>query len=91
MTRDGINLAFLREENAMDEVLTMEEINVRYAPNWVLIADPQTDEHHHVLAGKVLFVSPDREAVYDKALELRPTDCAIRFLGEWPTDVEFTL
>ena len=75
----------------MDEVLTMEKIKARYAPNWVLIVDPQTNEHHHVQAGKILFVSPDREAVYDKALELRPADCAIRFLGEWPTDVEFIL
>jgi hypothetical protein len=83
--------ASLHEENAMDEALAMEEIKARYAPNWVLIVDPQTDEHHHVLAGKILFTSPDREAVYDKALELRPTDCAIRFLGEWPTNVEFIL
>lgn len=75
----------------MDDVLKMEEIKARYAPNWVLIGDPQTDENHHVLAGKVLFVSPDREAVYDKALELRATNCAFRFLGEWPSDVEFVL
>jgi len=52
---------------------SMEEIKAHYAPNWILIGDAQSDEHHHVLAGKVLFVSPDREAVYDTALELRPT------------------
>jgi hypothetical protein len=75
----------------MDEVLTMEEIKPRYAPNWVLIGDAQTDEDHHVLAGKVLFASPNREAVYDKALELRSTNCAFRFLGEWRKDVEFVL
>jgi hypothetical protein len=82
---------FLRGGEAMDEVLTMDEIKVRYAPNWVLIGDPQTDEYHHVLAGRVLYVSPDREAVYNKALELRPTNCAFRFLGEWPRDMEFVL
>jgi hypothetical protein len=81
----------LREGDAMDEVLTIEEIKARYAPNWVLIGDPQTDDYHHVLAGEVLVVSPDREAVYDKALELRPTNCAFRFLGEWPKDAEFIL
>ncbi|MGC8639587.1 MAG: hypothetical protein ACP5XB_06875 [Isosphaeraceae bacterium] len=75
----------------MDEVLTMEEIKTRYALNWVLSGDLQTDEQHHVLAGKVLFASPDREAVYDKALELRPTNCACRFLEEWPENVEFVL
>ena len=42
----------------MDEVLTMEEIKARYAPNWVLIGDPQADEHHHVLAGKVVVRGP---------------------------------
>jgi hypothetical protein len=35
----------------------------------VLIGDPQTDEHHHVHAGKVLFHSPDREEVYRQAIE----------------------
>jgi hypothetical protein len=83
--------ALLGEGEMMDEVLTMEEINARYAPNWVLIGDPQTDAYQRVLGGKVLFASPFREAVYDKALELRPTHCAFRFLGEWPTDVEFIL
>jgi hypothetical protein len=28
----------------MDEVLTIEEMKVRYAPEWVLIGDPETDE-----------------------------------------------
>ena len=72
-------------------MLTMDEIKARFAPNWVLIGDPRTDENQHVLAGMVLFASPDREAVYDKALELRPVNSAFRFLGEWPKDVEYLL
>jgi hypothetical protein len=28
-------LAFLREVSAMSEILTMEQITARYAPNWV--------------------------------------------------------
>jgi len=43
---------FARKENSMDQVLTTDEISARYAPNWVLIGDPQTDENHHVLAGR---------------------------------------
>ena len=28
----------------MDEILTIDEIQSRYAPEWVLIGEPQTDE-----------------------------------------------
>ncbi len=28
----------------MNEVLTIDEIRSRYAPDWVLIADPEVDE-----------------------------------------------
>jgi len=34
----------------------------------VFIGEPQTDEFLHLRAGKVLFHSPDREAVYQKAI-----------------------
>jgi hypothetical protein len=47
----------------MDEILTIDEIKARYAPDWVLISEPQTDEFHHVHAGRVLFHSLDREEV----------------------------
>jgi len=75
----------------VDEVLTIEEIRVRFAPEWVLIGDPETDEFQHLRAGRVLFHSPDREAVYQKAIELRPGHFAFRYLGEWPEDMAFVL
>lgn len=75
----------------MDEILTIEEMKVRYAPDWVLIGEPQTDEFQHVRAGKVLFHSPDRDEVYRKAIELRPGDFAFRHLGELPSDMAFAL
>jgi hypothetical protein len=68
----------------MDEVLTIEEIEARYAPEWVLIAEPQTDEALNILAGKVLFHSPDRDEVYRKAQELRLDRIAVRYLGPYP-------
>ncbi len=61
----------------------------RYAPDWVLIGEPQTDDRQSLLGGKVLFHSPDREEVYQKAVELRPGDFAFRFLGEMPADMVF--
>ncbi len=42
----------------MNEILTIEQIQTRYAPDWVLIGDPDTDETLRVRAGKVLFHSP---------------------------------
>jgi len=66
------------------EVLTFDEIKARFAPDWVLIGDPQTDELQRVLGGKVLFHSRNREEVYQKAIELKLDRCAFRYLGTYP-------
>jgi hypothetical protein len=73
------------------ERLTFEEMKARYAPEWVLIGDPETDEYQRVVAGKVLFHSRNREEVYQKAIERRPGDFAFRFLGTIPEDMVFVL
>jgi hypothetical protein len=79
------------EEADMDEVLTVAEIEARFAPEWVLIGEPQTDENLSLRAGKVLFHSPDRDEVYRKALELRPGRFAVRYLGTWPDNMALVL
>jgi hypothetical protein len=71
----------------MDELLTIDEITARFAPEWVLIGEPQTDESERLVAGKVLFHSPDRDLVDQKLLELRPARFAFRYLGSMPHDV----
>jgi hypothetical protein len=75
----------------MDEVLSIEEIEARFRPEWVLIGEPQTDEGLRVRAGKALFHSPDRDEVYRKAGELRPGRFAVRYLGTWPEDTALVL
>jgi hypothetical protein len=75
----------------MDDVLTIDEIKARYAADWVLIGEPQTDEFQRLRAGKVLFHSPDREEVYRKAIDLRPGHFAFRILGEMPEAMAFVL
>ena len=75
----------------MDETLAIDEIKIRYAPDWVLIGEPETDEAQHLKAGKVLFHSPDRDEVYQKAIDLRLGHFAFRFLGEMPKDMAFAL
>jgi len=74
-----------------DEILTKAEIEARYPSEWVLIDEPQLDEHEEVLRGKVLFHSPNRDEMYQKAVELRPKSFASLFTGEWPEDTEFIL
>ncbi len=71
----------------MNGVLTIEEIQSRYAPEWVLIAEPQTDEALNLKAGKVLFHSSDQDEVCRKAAEYPPGRYAIRFLGSIPEDL----
>jgi hypothetical protein len=73
------------------DVLTFDEIKARFAPDWVLIGDPQTDDYQRVVGGKVLFHSRNREEVYQKAIELRPGHFAFRFLGAIPEDLVFVL
>jgi hypothetical protein len=78
-------------ESPMDEMLTIEEIEARFAPEWVLIADPVTDDGQHLLGGRVVFTSPDGDEIYRKATEPRLDRIAARFLGPLPEHVAFNL
>ena len=75
----------------MAEVLTIDEINKRFPDEWVLIGDPETDESLEIRSGKVLFHARDRDEMYEKALELRPTRFATLYTGELPDDMDYAL
>jgi hypothetical protein len=75
----------------MGETLTIQEIEARYAPHWVLIGEPETDDQQHLLGGRVLYCSPDREEIYRKATEMQLDRIAVRFLGTWPDDLALVL
>jgi hypothetical protein len=75
----------------MDETLTIEQIEARFAPEWVLIGEPQTDESDRLKAGKVLFHSPDQDEVCRKAADYPPGRYALRFLGTIPEDLVLIL
>ena len=75
----------------MDGILTIEEIASRYAPDWVLIGEPQTDESLGVRSGKVLFHDPDQDKVCRKAMESRSGRYALRSLGTAPHDLVLIL
>lgn len=71
----------------MDEILPIEEIEKQFDSEWVLIADPQHDEFTQLRAGRVIFHSPDRDEVYQKAVELRLPHIAVRYFGPRPEHV----
>ena len=75
----------------VDEYLTMEEIEARYAPDWVLIGALETDENLSVRGGCVLFHGPDHDEVCRKAGEHMPGRFAVLYLGTWPEDMVLVL
>ena len=75
----------------MDEVLPIEEIEARHAPEWLLIGEPETDEALRIRAGKVLLHGPDRDEVCRKAMDHPPGRYALRYPGTIPEDVVLIL
>jgi hypothetical protein len=66
----------------MAEMLTIDEINSRFASEWALLEDPQLSDRMELTGGRVLYHSKDRDEVDRKALELRPRRSAVIFTGE---------
>jgi hypothetical protein len=75
----------------MEEVLPIEEIENRYPSEWVLLADPEVDEHLRVLRGRVVLHSKDRDEVDREAIRLRLKSSAFHYTGEIPEDMVFAL
>lgn len=53
----------------MNEVLTRAEMEARFGSEWVIIAEPETDDNLEVLRGWVVSHGRDPEAVYQEAIE----------------------
>lgn len=75
----------------MDQVLNISEIRSRFASEWVLVENPQSDDDLEVRSGTVLWHSRDRDEVYRKAVELRPGRFAVLYTGELPRDAAIAL
>ena len=76
----------------MVDTLSISEIEVRYPCEWVLLQDPETGDDLKVKSGTVLWHSPDRDEVYNKAVELRPKRAAFLYTGKVPQEnMEFAL
>lgn len=81
----------LRGGAGTDELLTMKQIEDRYPSEWVLIEDPEVDEHLEMIRGRVVWHSSERDEVDRKALELRPRSPATLYTGSWPENMEYVL
>jgi hypothetical protein len=66
------------------EMLTIGEIEARYAPFWVLIADPQVAEGPRLLGRRVLYTSTGSDELYQKATELGLDRIAVYYFGPYP-------
>ena len=74
-----------------DEVMTLAEMEERFKSEWILVADPETDESLEIIRGRVVHHSPDRDEVYRKAVELKLKDSGIVYTGEMPEDTAIVL
>jgi len=75
----------------MDGILTIGEMESRFVAEWVLVEDPQTDDDLEVLGGTVRFHSKDRDEVYRKAAQLRPSRFAVLYTGALSRDAAVVL
>ena len=75
----------------MSNVLTITEIGIQFASEWVLVEDPETNDALEVQRGKVLYHSKDRDEVYREAVRLRPKRFAMLYTGALPQDAAIVL
>ena len=75
----------------MDDIITIAQIEARFASEWILVEAPQTNDALEVQSGKVRWHSKDREEVYRQAVVLRPKRFAILYTGKMPEDMAVVL
>jgi hypothetical protein len=71
--------------------MTIQEIEGQFDSEWVLVANPQTNEALEVTRGNVICHSKDRDEVYRRAVALRPKRSAILYTGRMPEDAAIVL
>ena len=75
----------------MDEILTIAEIESRFVGEWVLVEDPETNDSLELQGGRVRCYSKDRDEVYRKAVELKPSRFAVHYTGRIPKNAAVVL
>ena len=75
----------------MNEILTVAEIYARFDSEWVLVEDPEVNEHLEVVRGVVVWHSKDRDELYRKDMERRPRSAAYLYTGKMPENTAIIL
>ena len=75
----------------MDDLLTIAQIEERFASEWVLVEAPQVNDVLEVQSGKIRWHSKDREEVYRQAVTLRPKRFAVLYTGKMPEETAVVL
>ena len=67
----------------MNEMLTRAEMEAEFDGEWVA-ANPEADKNLNVLGGKMIAHRTDRDAVYERAIEIKPGHSAYLYFGKMP-------
>ena len=71
----------------MNEVLTRTEMELQFDGKWVIVANPEVDKNLDVLSGRVIAHGTDRDAVYERAVKLKPRHSAYLYFGKMPEHI----
>jgi hypothetical protein len=74
--------------------LTIEQMKAQYPDQWLLVANPKTDENLDLLEGKVIAHSADCQQIYDAIAQERNTrtgTLSIEYTGSIPDDIAYIL
>ena len=71
--------------------MTIQEIETGFEDEWVLVADPETNDALEVIRGNVVCHSRDRDEVYRRAVALRLKHSAILYTGKMPEGTAIVL
>lgn len=75
----------------MPEILSFEEMQHRYAGEWLLIAYTELDNEMNVICGEVLAHSPNRDDIYGAISSSDGQSVAIEYIGAIPEDLAVIL
>jgi hypothetical protein len=76
-----------------NEHVTVAELRHRFPGEWILLADPYSDpQTGQLVEGMLVFHSTNRNAMYEKAIELRlPRAASLHIALPVPDNVEFCI
>jgi hypothetical protein len=74
-----------------EKTMTMAEMESRFADEWILVENPETNDALEVVRGNVLCHSKDRDEVYRRAVELRLKRSAVLYTGKMPEGTAIVL